>query len=195
MDTAPSAGLSGYIIDISVVNPSIATISAVTYNTALQGMTDTTARPFTSGHIAWVDINEILQASGGETNVLLATITVKGLSPGSTILKTDLNMITDDKGNDMIPSSAINRPAITVAGQPVATIPLPVDGSGIVPTDPNGDGLYEDLNGDNLIDFNDVTIYFNNLKWIQQNEPVSLFDFNGNGMIDFGDIVNLNQKR
>jgi PKD repeat protein len=59
------------------------------------------------------------------------------------------------------------------------------------PTDPDRDGLYEDLNGNARKDFNDVVLMFNQMQWIAANEPVSAFDFNGNGRIDFNDIVKL----
>ncbi len=58
-----------------------------------------------------------------------------------------------------------------------------------LPTDPDGDGLYEDLNGNGMLDFDDLAVLFKYLEWIPGNEPVSLFDFNGNGMMDFDDIV------
>ena len=58
-----------------------------------------------------------------------------------------------------------------------------------MPTDPDGDGLYEDVNGNGRIDFADVTLFFNQMSWIAANEPVSAFDFNGNGRIDFADVT------
>jgi PKD repeat protein len=60
-----------------------------------------------------------------------------------------------------------------------------------IPTDPDSDGLYEDLNANNRKDFNDVVLMFNQMQWIAANESVSAFDFNGNGRIDFNDIVKL----
>jgi PKD repeat protein len=59
------------------------------------------------------------------------------------------------------------------------------------PTDPDGDGIYEDLNGNGRLDFADVVLYFNQMEWIAANEPVTAFDLNGNGRIDFADIVKL----
>jgi len=56
------------------------------------------------------------------------------------------------------------------------------------PTDPNGDGLYEDLNGNGHKDFNDVFLLYTKMNWIKNNEPVALFDFNGNGHLDFNDV-------
>ncbi len=60
-----------------------------------------------------------------------------------------------------------------------------------LPTDTNGDGLYDDVNGNGRPDFADVVLYFNQMSWIAANEPLAFFDFNGNGRIDFPDVVRL----
>jgi len=67
----------------------------------------------------------------------------------------------------------------------------PLQGYSNPPTDPDGDCIYEDLNGNGRLDFADVVLYFNQMTWIAANEPVSAFDLNGNGRIDFADIVAL----
>jgi PKD repeat protein len=64
-----------------------------------------------------------------------------------------------------------------------------VPGATELPRDLNGDGLYEDVNGDGALDFNDVVLFFNQMDWIAENEPVAAFDLNHNGQIDFNDIV------
>lgn len=69
----------------------------------------------------------------------------------------------------------------------VGQAPLP--GQATAPLDPDHDGLCEDLNGNGYQDFSDVVLFFNQLDWIAENEPVGLFDFNNNGMIDFNDVV------
>jgi len=66
---------------------------------------------------------------------------------------------------------------------------LPLPGMSQPPTDPDNDGIYEDLNGNNRIDFTDVVLYFNQMSWIAANEPIAAFDLNGNGRIDFSDTV------
>jgi PKD repeat protein len=68
---------------------------------------------------------------------------------------------------------------------------VPLPGFSNLPTDPDGDCLFEDLNANTRLDFNDVVLYFNQMEWIAANEPVTAFDFNGNGRIDFNDIVKL----
>ena len=59
------------------------------------------------------------------------------------------------------------------------------------PTDPNGDGLYEDVNGDGEVNYADVVDLFENFDSAAvQNNPEA-FDFNGNGRLDFDDIITL----
>jgi len=68
---------------------------------------------------------------------------------------------------------------------------LAVPGMALKPTDPDQDGIFEDLNGNGRLDFADVVLYFNQMTWISAYEPVCAFDLNGNGRIDFADIVAL----
>ena len=68
---------------------------------------------------------------------------------------------------------------------PIVAVP----GGTALPTDTNGDGKYDDVNGNGRKDFADVVLYFNQMTWIAANEPVSAFDYNGNGRIDFADVV------
>ena len=69
------------------------------------------------------------------------------------------------------------------------TVVQPVPGASAGPTDTNGDGLYDDVNGNDRPDFADVVLYFNQMTWISGNQPISAFDYNGNGRIDFADVV------
>ncbi len=65
---------------------------------------------------------------------------------------------------------------------------VPVPPSMLDPTDPDGDGLYDAVNGNNRQDFADVVACFNQMTWIANNEPVAPFDYN-NSRIDFADVV------
>ena len=67
-------------------------------------------------------------------------------------------------------------------------------GLSTVPKDMNGDGKYEDLNGNGRKDFADVTLFFKYMDWIAVNEPTTAFDFSGNGRIEFTDVVKLFQN-
>ena len=70
---------------------------------------------------------------------------------------------------------------------PVAPVALP--GISNPPTDPDSDDLYEDLNANGFADWDDAGVLFWNTDWIQENEPVTCFDFNHNGFIDWDDAV------
>ena len=70
----------------------------------------------------------------------------------------------------------------------------PFPGCTNLPTDPDNDGLYEDINGNGRQDFHDVVVFYENLEWVPDNEPVECFDFNGNKRIDFDDIVKLYEE-
>jgi PKD repeat protein len=95
--------------------------------------------------------------------------------------------------------TAMYQPYTPVAGNAVRLIfpgsgtptLVALPGQSGLPTDPDSDGLYEDLNANSRADFADVTLFFDQMEWIAGNEPVGLFDFNGNGRADFTDIVKL----
>jgi PKD repeat protein len=96
-----------------------------------------------------------------------------------------------NNGDEMIAwSNALVLPK-AVSGYSVYCPMMPLPGKTDPPTDPDGDGIVEDMNGNGFKDFNDVVLFFKQMEWVQANEPVSLFDFNGNGYIDFNDIVRL----
>lgn len=78
---------------------------------------------------------------------------------------------------------------ITVTAPAPAVVQVPT-GAGL-PTDSDGDDLYEDINGNGRKDFADVVLNFNQMSWIAANEPVTAFDYSGNGRIDFADVVAL----
>ncbi|WP_225335036.1 endo-1,4-beta-xylanase [Halomicrobium urmianum] len=59
------------------------------------------------------------------------------------------------------------------------------------PTDPDGDGLYEDLNGNGEVDYDDVVTYFENVESDAMTGNADAFDYNGNGGVDYADLVEL----
>ena len=75
----------------------------------------------------------------------------------------------------------------------VTAIP-PFPGSTYPPKDLDNDGLFEDINGNGVLDFNDVVKYSAKMNWIKENALVAFFDFNNNGSIDFNDVVKLYVK-
>jgi len=78
---------------------------------------------------------------------------------------------------------------ITVLAQPVLLSAFP--GYTNPPSDLDQNGLYEDINGNGILDFDDVVAYYDNMEWIEENVPLDLYDYNNNGLIDFDDVVKL----
>ncbi len=123
----------------------------------------------------------VIEVEAGNSYGHPAPSTLENLrSAGATVYRTDLNgtiVVTTD-GTSYFVSTEV---------QSIRSIP----GYDGLPTDPDGDGLYEDLNGNGRKDFADVVILFRDMAWISGNEPVNVMDFNGNGRIDFDDVVKL----
>ncbi len=69
--------------------------------------------------------------------------------------------------------------------------PAPVPGGSGIPKDLDDDGDFEDVNGNDRPDFADVVLFFNEMDWIAEHEPLAAFDFNKNERIDFADAVQL----
>ncbi len=82
------------------------------------------------------------------------------------------------------PVGLMNLDRLTISADQPAPFP-----GGDTPLDADGDGLYDDTNGNGRKDFADVVLFFNQMTWIAANEPVPAFDCNGNGRIDFADVV------
>ena len=68
---------------------------------------------------------------------------------------------------------------------------LRMPGAAADPRDLDGDGRYDDVNGNGRKDFADVVLYFNQMAWIAANEPVAAFDYNANGRCDYADVTTL----
>ncbi|AWB26773.1 twin-arginine translocation signal domain-containing protein [Halococcoides cellulosivorans] len=77
---------------------------------------------------------------------------------------------------------------------PETTTPEPTPDSPTWPagaTDPDGDGLYEDLSGDGTVNFPDVNRLFQNTDASDAQENVEFYDFAGDGTLDMQDVLAL----
>lgn len=110
LDSAPD-GLSGYDINISVSNSSLATItSARTPGWAALGSVSTT--PASTVRITGADLNDQIQS--GATGITLGTVAIRALDTGTVALTITITALDDDYG---YPIDATPQPAtITLAG-------------------------------------------------------------------------------
>lgn len=65
---------------------------------------------------------------------------------------------------------------------------------GTMPTDPDGDGQFEDVNGNGELDYDDVTTLNEHVGEPAVENHVSTYDFNLNGEIDYGDVTTLYEQ-
>jgi PKD repeat protein len=69
-----------------------------------------------------------------------------------------------------------------------------------LPADLNGDNVYEDINGNGRVDYNDVVTFYNAILgpdyWVQDVTLADFenFDYSGNGAIGYNDVVALNDQ-
>jgi PKD repeat protein len=102
-----------------------------------------------------------------------------------------LNTLKQVKGSDFeaVDESSLMIDPDSGRADVAAQEPLALPRQAGIPTDPDKDGVYEDLNSNGRKDFNDVVLFFDELDWIVDNEPVAAFDYNKNGRVEFADIV------
>jgi len=184
LDVAPN-GLSGYNISISLSDSlsdgSVAEITSVEFPTWVSLHSNSTL-PADSLWIKAADLKDEIKS--GAKNITLATITLRGDKQGKCDILVTVTKMDDDNGNPIDPN--------TVSGKIEVVGVIPFPGCENPPTDPDRDGLYEDINGNGRKDFNDVVVFFNYLEWVERNQPcIECFDFNKNGRIDFDDVVKL----
>jgi len=180
--SALPTGFSGAEVTVSVSNPDVASITGVEFPDGL-GLTESSlSSDGSSATIRVADTDRNVEAGGRK--IPLATLTVRGDSTGTTDLRVDVRQMDGESGD---PIDATAREGVLVTGPPTVT-------GGSAPTDPDGDGLYEDLNGNGRLDYEDIEILFSNFDADSVTMNESAYDFNENGQLDFDDIVDLYEE-
>ena len=124
--------------------------------------------------------SDIFVMDADENNkVQLTTDTASDLNPVWNPDGTKIAFWSDRDGDSGIYTLTLKTPVLAFPGY---TNPA---------TDLDQNGLYEDINGNGILDFDDVVAYYDNMDWIEENVPLEFFDYNKNGLIDFDDVVRL----
>jgi secreted PhoX family phosphatase len=186
--TAPTLphGLAGGRITVGVEHHSVATITDATYTGDLEL---TRAPQIRDGGAAvefrFADVERAIE--DGSLDVSLAAIELEGVDTGTTDLTVQVHALDDDDGAAIEPQT---RGGMVVTGPPA----LGSGPGGKAPTDPDGDGRYEDVNGNGRLDYDDVVTLFENLEEDSVQLNADAFDFNENGRIDYADVVALAEE-
>jgi len=172
------AGVAGADLGVTVEDPSVATITGV--SAAGNGYERTRiASDGSSCETAFVT-----ESSLGTGTVTVATVTLVGERSGEMSLSVTVDAIGDPAGN----SYAIAETSGTTISVSAAPPALVGDSR---PTDPDGDGVYEDVNGDGTIDIADVQALFDNFEGDPAQSNPAAFDLNGDDKLDVTDVVRL----
>ncbi|MCR6692028.1 MAG: cohesin domain-containing protein [archaeon YNP-LCB-003-016] len=134
-----------------------------------------------------VDIQDKVQA--GHKDILLVKILVKGKAGGVVRVEVNVLRMDDDKGVGISPTTP---PAFIIVVPIIRPPPIAPDLPS--PMDLDNDGLFEDINGNGRLDFDDVVKFFKHFGESVVSEYAKFYDFNGNGRLDFDDIVKLFKK-
>ncbi|WP_152040741.1 alkaline phosphatase PhoX [Salinigranum salinum] len=177
------AGIAGGEITVSVADTSVVGIAGASYADAV-GLTEdpTVSEDGSSVTMRFADTNAAMQAEG--TEFTIGSVTLTGMGAGATDVDTSASL-DDDAGNSI---EVEPRSGVAMVG------PSSIGSSAASPTDPDGDGLYEDINGNGRVDYDDVALLFNNLESQSVTSNARAFDFNENDKLDYDDIVSLYEE-
>jgi len=143
-------------------------------------------KPFTINS-ANSDLLPLARTTGSSTPAPTATLTpAPTMTPSGTIPTIPLPPETT-------PSPTVTSTSTPDLSQKDDPLP-PLPGTTKSPLDADGDGRYEDVNGNGRIDFADVVLLFNNLDSVTETYPGTAFDFNRNSRTDYGDVTALYQR-
>ncbi len=181
------AGLSGARVAISTSDDGVAEITGGSYNDAI-GLT---ADPVVSDdgqtvELRFADTESDVQS--GAQNVTVGTLEIEAVGSGTTDLQVSVENMDAEDGSEI---DAQERMGVVVAGPPA----LGSGPAGSAPTDPDGDGQFEDVNGNGRMDYADIELLFERLDDESVTMNVDAYDFNDNGQIDYDDVVDLYEEQ
>jgi len=172
-------GIAGADLSVTVANTAVARIEDVSL-TGSSGLRRTSV----ANDGSRCDAAFVSDTTIGAGDVTLGSVTISGVEAGSTSLSVSVDSIgtPDAESYDIAQTSGT---ALTVTqGIP----PLVGDSA---PTDPDGDGVYEDVNGDGTTDIADVQALLDSFDGQTAQDNAASFDVNEDGRLDVTDVIRL----
>ena len=171
-----SGGVGAHNTTVSVADPTVARITDVQLAGA-PGVQDVTV----AGDNASVDIDAALMDTNDTGPVAVATVTIEANASGTTAVDLAVSALGNETGTDYVVNDTASA-SLTVT-------PVPTIGSfENAPTDPDGDGVYEDINGNGEMNVVDVQAMFANRGDPGLKNNPQYFDFSGNSEVDVVDV-------
>jgi len=175
-------GLGSYTATIEAQTPRVVAITGVHLAVGAEGDAVSIAG---DNSVATIDTTGLNMSDTG--TVAIATVTVEGKAPGAASLNLSVSALSGEAGEDYRVADS--------RGTTLEVVPSPIGGFERPPTDPDGDGLYEDINGNGEANVVDVQAMFVNRKTPGLTGSPEYFDFSGNGEIDVVDVQALFAER
>jgi secreted PhoX family phosphatase len=180
MTSAPQ-GLAGGKLTVEIEESDVAAFTDVEFADAV-GLTESSvSNDGSTATLRFTDTEKAVQQ--GALDVTLATLGLQARGTGTTDVMITVERVDDEEGR---PIEVETRTGMVVTGPPSV--------GGESPTDPDGDGKFEDLNGNGRIDYDDVVLLFEQFESDAVQLNPAAFDFNENGELDYDDIVTLYEE-
>ena len=176
-------GIAGGEFSVSVADADVVEITSASYSDAVGlAASPTVSGDGSTASFKFADVERTMEPE--DSKFKLATITLSGSGAGVTDINTAASI--DSDAGEVI--NVESRSGLAITGPPS------VGSNGSSPTDVDGDGLYEDVNGNGRVDYADVELLFNELDNDTVTSNTRAFDFNQNDRLDYDDIVRLYQE-
>jgi hypothetical protein len=122
------------------------------------------------------------------TNVTIGTVKISGVNQGVTPIQIQNSQIID-LNSSFVDHQVASKNSINVTNSSRTSAPGDLNGNGMAATDPDNDGIYEDINGDGSADLRDLQLFFNLVQpsATLPNNP-AFFDINQDGSVDLRDL-------
>ena len=179
-------GVSGFVLTATLSNPGVAEITEAVLPSEFNLESVNQPSP---GQITVAAVDGGNGIVPGDTNVVLLTLVVKGLSVGGTTIEVVVERLDDDSGFDI--ERKVEQGTLTVTEDTPAIVYPTLPGMGSAVQDIDGDGKTEDINGNGRLDFADLVALFEHLDSSAVQDNPEYFDFNGNGEVDMADVLEL----
>lgn len=170
-------GVGAYELTITVEDPSVASITDV----ELAGVSD---EELTDVQIAddgsSVTIEAVLVDTEDDGSATLGTVTVQANAEGTSDLSLDVSDLGTEAG-ESYDVTGTNGASLTASTLVVGSSENPAQ-------DLDGDGDYEDVNGDGAVDLLDVQTLFSDRDGPAVTNSPEAFDYNGDGEFTLSDI-------
>ncbi|MFW6436477.1 MAG: twin-arginine translocation signal domain-containing protein [Halococcoides sp.] len=188
LEEVPEEGLAGYEIDVSVSDPDVLAFPTgrgddpASFPSEFSDVNETDgASDGSSVTVKASDTEETIE--GGETDLTLATLTLDAQDAGETSLSSSIETLQTDGAGATIEATT---PETTISVDSTDGPTWPDD-----PTDPDDDGLYEDVSGNEKVDFPDVNQLYQNADSAEVEDNVEYYDFDDDGSVDLQDVLAL----